>query len=42
VKLESGDEFEFLFSLRERLLEPFEIQDDVVIPTGAYSGVATA
>jgi hypothetical protein len=37
VKLESGDEFEFLFQPQgERLLEPFEIQDDVVIPTGAY------
>jgi len=37
VKLESGDELEFLFQPQgERLLEPFEIQEDVVIPPGAY------
>jgi hypothetical protein len=37
VKFESGDEIEFLVEPQgERLVEPFEIEEDVVIPPGAY------
>ena len=36
-RLESGDRFEFnVVPAGERLTEPFEIEDGVVIPTGSY------
>jgi hypothetical protein len=39
-RLESGDRFEFnIIPQGERLTEPFEISDNVVIDTGAYSFV---
>jgi hypothetical protein len=37
VKFESGDSFEFLVEPQgERLVEPFEIEEDLLIPPGAY------
>jgi hypothetical protein len=37
VKLESGDEIEALIAPQgERLVEPFEIEEDIVIPPGTY------